>query len=342
MILYQWRGQTSNFGDELNGLLWPRLLPDFFDADPSARFLGIGSVLDSRHSGSATKLVAGAGYGGYENPPALDHTWIIHWVRGPRTARMLGLDAGAGLGDPASLLSTLPPLSKSDAAPAPWGSRPTQGVPGGADRGMIGFMPHFESMARGHWAEAARAAGLCLIDPRGDPADIIDAIGRCRMLVSEALHGVIVADAMRVPWIAARPLLPAHRPKWFDWAESLNLRIVFRPLTPSSLLEHAIRLPLAGRRPGRFLLGNHAPRLHATGRPRLIERSAVALRRIAAQPPQLSIWTDLDRCQDRMRERIVALRRAPFRGLAGSQIMACPPAPLRAEDDFAYQPVSTG
>ena len=81
----------------------------------------------------------------------------------------------------------------------PWPS-----ADGGGD--TIGFMPHFESLARGAWAEAAAAAGITLIDPRGDPAAIIAAIGACRLLLSEAMHGVIVADAMRVPWIALRPL----------------------------------------------------------------------------------------------------------------------------------------
>ena len=41
-------------------LLWPVLLPGFFDDDPAAMFLGIGSVLDARHPTRALKLVAGA------------------------------------------------------------------------------------------------------------------------------------------------------------------------------------------------------------------------------------------------------------------------------------------
>ena len=89
--LYCWRGATRNFGDELNTLLWPRLLPAFFDDDPAALFLGIGSVLDTRHAQDAVKLVAGAGYGGYQPLPELDARWVVHWVRGPRTARLLGL-----------------------------------------------------------------------------------------------------------------------------------------------------------------------------------------------------------------------------------------------------------
>src|SRR4051812_10412633 len=96
--LYRWHGAAvHNFGDELNTLLWPRLLPDFFDDDPAEVFLGIGSVLDARHDPMAVKHVAGAGYGGYQALPKLDANWVIHWVRGPRTAHWLGLPPACGL-----------------------------------------------------------------------------------------------------------------------------------------------------------------------------------------------------------------------------------------------------
>lgn len=323
MILYQWRGQVRNFGDELNALLWPALLPDFFDDDPTTRFLGIGSVLDSRHDGTPAKLVAGAGYGGYEAATRLDPSWTIHWVRGPRTARLLGLDARAGLGDPASLL-------------------PTIGVTKAPDGDLIGFMPHFESMARGHWHQAAIAAGMTLIDPRADPREVLTTIGRCRFLISEALHGVITADALRVPWIAIRPLAQAHRPKWLDWADSLDLRIAFRALRPSSALEYAISLPLSGRRPSRLLLARHGARLHDVARSRFIERAATALRRIAAEPPQLSAATALDRGTTRMRERIEQMRRDPFRRPFEARSVITHPYLLRGGDDFAYHPASAG
>jgi hypothetical protein len=158
--LYRWCGSERNFGDELNRLLWPCLLPDFFDDDAAVLFLGIGSVLDARHPADAVKLVAGAGYGGYESSPAIDARWVIHWVRGPRTARVLRLPTTCGLGDPAILL----PVPSADGGRA------------------IGFMPHFESLGRGAWAEAAVAAGMTLIDPRDDPDAIIAAIRTCRLL----------------------------------------------------------------------------------------------------------------------------------------------------------------
>jgi succinoglycan biosynthesis protein ExoV len=287
--LYRWQGAVRNFGDELNTVLWPRLLPNFFDDDPAELFLGIGSVFDARHDAAAVKVVAGAGYGGYQAPPVLDANWIVHWVRGPRTARLLGLTEACGLGDPAMLLTG----------------------PGNDSARSIGYMPHFESLARGAWAEAATAAGIALIDPRDDPAAIITAICNCRILVSEAMHGAIVADAMRVPWIALRPLAPVHRAKWYDWADALGIQLRFHPLAASSLPERLQVSPLAASHRGRRLLDRACPVLASAGQRRFIERAAQSLAAAAAAPPQLSAATALDRCRTRMLERLEILRRNP-------------------------------
>jgi succinoglycan biosynthesis protein ExoV len=298
VLLYSWRGAVRNFGDELNALLWPRLLPGVFDDDPAVLFLGIGSVLDARHDPAAVKLVAGAGYGGYEPPPVLDATWHIQWVRGPRTARVLGLPAGLGLGDPAMLLPT----------------------PRGDGGRGIGFMPHFESLARGAWPEAAAAAGMALIDPRGEPAAILRSIAGCRLLLSEAMHGVIVADAMRVPWIAMRPLIARHRAKWHDWADTLGLDLRFQPLAATSLTERLHASPLSRFHRGRRLLEVAGGTLDGAMRRRFVERAARALAGAASASPQLSADAALDRCRARMLERVAMLQRdAGFLHLASAR-----------------------
>jgi succinoglycan biosynthesis protein ExoV len=238
-------------------------------------------------------VVAGAGFGGYEAPAVLDRSWLIHWVRGPRTARLLGLPADVGAGDPAMLLSTVG-----------W-------APEGGPR--IGFMPHFESAECGAWTDAAASAGMELIDPRGEPSAIIAAIGRCRVLLSEALHGVIVADTLRVPWLAVRPLAQIHRPKWDDWAETLDLRIEFHPLVASSLIERLQTSRLTTLRSGRRLLEFARPALRHLAHRRFVEQAAQALTLAAAAPPQLSAAIALDRCQARMLGRLCSLRRDPFR-----------------------------
>jgi succinoglycan biosynthesis protein ExoV len=316
VILYRWRGASANFGDELNTILWPRLLPGLFDEDPGVRFLGIGSVLDQRHPTDAVKVVAGSGYGGYERKPLLDENWIIHWVRGPRSAAALGLPFGLGLGDPAVLLP------------------PTLGL-AAEGGGAIGFMPHFESAAWGAWRQAAEWAGLRLIDPRDDPMAILHAIGGCSMLLSEALHGVIVADALRVPWIALRPMARIHRAKWQDWAETMGLRPRFRRLPASTLREWAGAGRLGSWHTARGWLDRQDDRLRRLTPERLVVRASAALRRAVAAEPQLSADSVLQRCQSRMLDAVHALAANPQRGV-GLRV-ATVPRYLQREVDSAYQ-----
>jgi succinoglycan biosynthesis protein ExoV len=323
MILYHWQGSASNFGDALNPLLWPRLLPNFFDDDPGASFLGIGSVLDRRHAGPGRKLVAGAGYGGYQKPVRLDASWTIHWVRGPRTAARLGLPAALGLGDPAAL------LPQAGLAPVRTGT-------------AIGFMPHFESLESGAWPAVAAAAGLTLIDPRGDPAGVLAAIAGCRLLLSEAMHGVIVADTLRVPWIAIRPLARRHRPKWADWAGSLGLTVRFRRLGASSAAEWVGASGLAARQPGRALLGACQPGLAGLGAAWLCDRAAGALQRAAAAEPQLSADAALARSQTRMLEALRRLRLSPWTGAAHPGTAGPTRSDLQPRDLSAYHIHPTG
>ena len=247
-------------------------------------------MLDARHPADRRKIVAGAGFGGYERPASLDGSWEIYWVRGPRTARQLGLPASFSLGDPASLLPLVHPVPRHDT-------------------GTIGFMPHFESLARGAWPAAATAAGVTLIDPRDPPHTILGQIAGCRVLLSEALHGVIVADAMRVPWVALTPLVATHRAKWLDWADTLALAIRFQALpasSPRERVETAFTPRRRAIRTGIARAGALAERFDR--RSTCLDRAAAALRRAAEAPPQLSHCQTLCNLQERMLNRLHTLR----------------------------------
>ncbi len=230
MKLYWYQGRYPNFGDEINRYIWPVLIPSqFFDDDESEIFLGVGSVLFDYHPSKSTKYVFGSGYGGYTPPPDVhDGTWKIYFVRGPRTAKSLGLDDSLAIADSGILIKNFvsPPSKIPD---------------------KISFMPHWASLDNGCWESVCKDADIFLLDPRNDVESILDQILQSKLIIAEAMHGAIVADALRIPWIPILPLDSVNRIKWWDWAESLGVLYNPKRLTPSSLRELKLTL-LSGSR----------------------------------------------------------------------------------------------
>lgn len=216
MLLYYHKDPLGNFGDDLNPWLWERVLPGQFNGelahDPKGRdrtsdgealFVGIGTLLNGSVPPRVPKIVFGSGTG-YGDPPHLDATWDIRCVRGPLTARALGLAPALAVTDPAVLVRTL------DLGLAP---EPRDAA----------YMPHCGSARAVDWRRICEAAGLRYIDPQWPVQQVLDGIRASRMLFTEALHGAIVADALRIPWvpIAASPSVLAV--KWHDWCQSVGL-----------------------------------------------------------------------------------------------------------------------
>lgn len=274
MKLTFYRGPEPNFGDELNTLIWDRLLPPgFLDDDPRDLFVGIGSIIWDIYPAEARKHVIGSGYGGYTDAPDVtDGSWTIAWVRGPLTAQKLGLDPALAITDAAVLLRAidLPP-------PAP-------GV-GAA------FMPHFESVARGNWQQVCEMAGVTYLDPRRDPLELIAQIRGASVLVTEAMHGAIVADALRTPFVAVTPTHPSHRFKWQDWAQSVGINLKPVPSMPSSVLEGYVKLTgMQGQgKRSRSLFNN---RTMAPAKALIIRQAARRLRAIARDDTAFQMSAD--------------------------------------------------
>jgi len=293
MKLVYFRGHVPNFGDELNTHMWRHLLPaGFLDEDERDLFIGIGSILWNTFPKSARKFVVGSGYAGYTGLPDVhDGTWDIVFVRGPETARLLGIEPEKAICDSAVLLRALD-------LPAP------------APAFNVGFMPHYESLDRGLWEDACRLAGIPLIDPRDDVEKVISQIRGARMIITEAMHGAIVADALRTPWVAVKPINPGHHAKWKDWSGALSLDVRFQDLTPSSLLEFYVGLT-GGRgdpngragRLSRSVLAGPANRF-------LAHRAASYLRRMAKAEPQLSRDEKISHVTERALEALHGFVRA--------------------------------
>jgi succinoglycan biosynthesis protein ExoV len=169
-------------------------------------------------------------------------------------------------------------------------------------------MPHWESAIEGNWANAVHAAGLHYIDPCGEVERVLEDILRSDLLVAEAMHGAIVADALRVPWVPARPLQRAHRWKWHDWASALDLDLGFGRLSASNLLEFALTFAGPNKR-GARLLRARGQRLRHLGHDYWRDRAARALVRLAGEQAHLSRDAAIDRAHSRMLEELTRLKR---------------------------------
>lgn len=202
MKLTYYNEVPPNFGDELNTWMWPQLVPDgFLDEDASDLFLGIGSILWDDLPKASRKHVMGSGYGSYTNPPdASGPDWNVVWVRGPLTAKAVNVDPAKAITDSAVLI-------RECALPEP------------ADGVGIAFMPHFQSIGRGKWDAVCQAAGFTFLDPTSDPVSLMAKIRGADLVITEAMHGAIVSDAVRTPWIGIKPFSARHRPKWQDWGD---------------------------------------------------------------------------------------------------------------------------
>ena len=213
-----------NFGDSLNGIMWDALIePGFFDNDDSTLFLGIGSIIWDLYKSTSKKLIVGSGYGGYTDPPNVhDGTWECCFVRGPRTASILKLDHKLAIADAAILTHFLK-------------------LPSQEKKYKTSFMPHFQSIEKGNWELVCLKAGINFIDPRNDPLSILIEIQQTDKLLTEAMHGAILADTLRVPWVACQPIGEQHHEKWYDFGDSLKTSIEFQDLEPSSFIEYWIK-----------------------------------------------------------------------------------------------------
>lgn len=232
IFYYQRRDRTANFGDQLNIKLWQALMPDLV-ADPSCKLdtkedtvlVGLGTLLNHRlpqRLGSVKDVVIFSTGAGYEQPlQTLPPHWRFYCVRGPLTAQQVGLAADLAITDGGILLRrvTWPLYPAPDFLCNP-----------------VAFMPHVHhaTFAAEQWQLACDMAGLRYVDPRWPVEQVISAIRSSQLLLAEAMHGAITADALGVPWI---PLTTSPRIlgfKWRDWCASI--RAPYRPVVLPPLI----------------------------------------------------------------------------------------------------------
>jgi succinoglycan biosynthesis protein ExoV len=216
-------GEASNFGDDLNRWMWSRISAIPLDVDDGTLLLGIGTVISRSMIPPADRyIVLSSGVGYDALPPDFGGSkWEVLAVRGPLTAEVLNLPQEKAIVDGAVLLRLLPecePLPESE-------------------RAGIGFMPHYDNLPDGNWREVCALAGFEFLDPLADSEETVQRIRRTKLVIADAMHAAIVADALRVPWIPVTLSPQSNTFKWLDWTLSLDL--AYRPtaIPPSTLLE---------------------------------------------------------------------------------------------------------
>jgi succinoglycan biosynthesis protein ExoV len=225
----------TNFGDELNAWLWPRILPGIWDDDPEVAFIGIGSLLGNpKHydAGLRHKIIFGTGaaFADAARREPLDRRWTVYCVRGPLTVRAYDLAPELGVTDPAVLVARCVQRREQPEHP-------------------LGFVPHITEAVNwgGILRQACERAGVLYIDPREPVDDVLAKIGSVAIIAAEAMHGAIVADALRVPWVPVYTTYRPHTFKWTDWCRSLELE--YRPLRAPNLAYFAARLKVPRLKP---------------------------------------------------------------------------------------------
>ena len=196
----------KNIGDEFNLWFWQEILgEDTLHLLPDDELLvGIGTVLNDKLPSARAIHILGSGVG-YGNADSIKpgQNWTIHFVRGLLSAKSLGIDASLAISDPGILISKLRPRDKK--------------------RNIgISFMPHI-GIDSPRSRRLIESIGWNYISPSDDEHCILDSIASSEKLVTSAMHGAIIADSYRTPWLpinTSPEILPF---KWRDWFSSLNI-----------------------------------------------------------------------------------------------------------------------
>lgn len=244
MQLHYWQG--SNFGDELNLWLWPRLFGEPLDKlfSSNTLFCGVGTILNAKlptTSGDIRVFGSGAGYGGR---PTITDRWTIYCVRGPLTAQALELDPEFAVTDAAMLIREY--FSPSNR------------------RSGVAFMPHHTTARSRAWELICEGESIRYLDPAGDVAKTVGLIQQSELVLAEAMHAAIIADSLRVPWIPVRSSPRVLDFKWTDWTSSLGIGYEFSrlPVVHERGRRQVLTKPVAARllrrlvRSGRPLLSD--------------------------------------------------------------------------------------
>lgn len=284
MTIIHYRDWRGNFGDDLNPIFFQETVPSYVRGMAQKKLYGIGTLLNSATKRIENAVVLGSGYGYGENVNWDPGTVEILGVRGPLTAKAMGKEdvPGMVIGDPALLVPELPSLLSGRAL---------------ASGGLI-VAPHHRSSEA--WdLDVATSSEFCVLDPGlVSVHDYIATIREASLVVTESLHGAIIAAAFGVPFIPVAMCSRIDSTKWTDFFMLLGETVPrhIEVSIPKSIFARRLQVAYARR------LGNiDQRRNHFLGRalrPQDLERFRSDVLRIARlTKPVLANPAVIDKCK---------------------------------------------
>ena len=181
-----WHAGRPNFGDDANPKLFQAIgnidsAKIRFERQTKPHILGMGSILSKSNSNS---VILGSGFIEPQESENFRYLSIVS-VRGMLSLQALGSSASTEtiqLGDPMVLVNLVQRRPRPDID--------------------IGLVPHESNFLTYKTRYGKR---FKVIDPREDPFNTIRSISRCKAVISQSLHGLIVADAMEIPNLWLQP-----------------------------------------------------------------------------------------------------------------------------------------
>jgi succinoglycan biosynthesis protein ExoV len=211
MKLHYFQGEIPNFGDDLNPYIFNNLFPDLFSRTDDINFYGIGSILDARIPESQKNIIFGTGIRGIQSDYP-SKNWDIRFVRGPISAKALQCKY---IADSAYCLPLLP---KSLFNPGKI-----------AKKHKYSFVPYFRQTQNKELLKGFTDNGINIISPLAPLDEVLKEIAASEYVICGAMHGAIVADICRVPWVRFTYGVHGYEPrliselKWADWIGSIGL-----------------------------------------------------------------------------------------------------------------------
>ena len=215
-----YKSEIGNFGDDLNAWLWPKIFDTVNEIKKDSFFFGIGSLLCSKSElvtpvEGKNKIVFGSGIRPAYKPFIPDSSWDIRFLRGPLSALSLSgkYDYIADAAYASRLISDFKKYETLE------------------KKYKISVMPYFRSVRYFNWENICRNLGYHYISPLSESGveQTFTEIASSGLIITESLHGAIIADLLRIPWsrfVLSTPYTEGSMVsefKWMDWLYSIGL-----------------------------------------------------------------------------------------------------------------------